>query len=156
MPERSEHAILLRPMRAGNEAELLRIHRTTAVRRWWGDPDPGFPWSDEPDAMRLVIEVDGTIAGLIQFNEELEPRYRHATIDLFLEPSLHGRGLGTAVLCRVAQYLIEERAQHRITIDPAAANTPAIRSYEKAGFRPVGVMRQYERDPIATAGTTPC
>jgi aminoglycoside 6'-N-acetyltransferase len=36
-------------------------------------------------------------------------------------------------------------AHHRITIDPAAANSRAIRCYEKAGFRPVGVMRQYER-----------
>jgi aminoglycoside 6'-N-acetyltransferase len=30
-------------------------------------------------------------------------------------------------------------------IDPAAANGRAIRSYAKVGFRPVGVMRQYER-----------
>ena len=30
-------------------------------------------------------------------------------------------------------------------IDPAAANDQAIRSYSKVGFRPVGVMRQYER-----------
>jgi hypothetical protein len=29
--------------------------------------------------------------------------------------------------------------------DPAAANEPAIRCYAKVGFRPVGVMRQYER-----------
>ncbi len=36
-------------------------------------------------------------------------------------------------------------SHHRITIDPAAANEPAIRCYAKAGFRPVGVMRQYER-----------
>ena len=27
-----------------------------------------------------------------------------------------------------------------------AANAAAIRAYEKAGFRPVGVMRRYERD----------
>ena len=32
-------------------------------------------------------------------------------------------------------------------IDPAADNVAAIRAYEKVGFRPVGVMRQYERLP---------
>jgi aminoglycoside 6'-N-acetyltransferase len=32
-------------------------------------------------------------------------------------------------------------------IDPAADNAAAIRAYEKVGFRPVGVMRQYERLP---------
>jgi aminoglycoside 6'-N-acetyltransferase len=41
--------------------------------------------------------------------------------------------------------LFTERGHHRITIDPAAANTPAIRCYEKVGFRPVGIMRRYER-----------
>jgi aminoglycoside 6'-N-acetyltransferase len=30
-------------------------------------------------------------------------------------------------------------------IDPAADNLAAIRCYTKVGFRPVGVMRQYER-----------
>ena len=35
-------------------------------------------------------------------------------------------------------------------IDPAANNAAAIRAYEKAGFRPVGVMRRYERGPDGT------
>lgn len=33
-----------------------------------------------------------------------------------------------------------------MTIDAAADNTPAIRCYEKAGFRRVGVMRAAWRD----------
>jgi aminoglycoside 6'-N-acetyltransferase len=44
----------------------------------------------------------------------------------------------------VAGYLFDVRGHHRLTIDPAASNHRAIRAYEKAGFRPVGVMRQYE------------
>ncbi len=32
-----------------------------------------------------------------------------------------------------------------MVIDPAADNTAAIRSYTKVGFRPVGIMRSYER-----------
>jgi aminoglycoside 6'-N-acetyltransferase len=67
--------------------------------------------------------------GLIQFGEEHEPRYRHATIDLFLDPELHGRGLGSEALRRVVRHLIDERGHHRITIDPATANAAAIRSY---------------------------
>jgi aminoglycoside 6'-N-acetyltransferase len=90
--------------------------------------------------------VDDQIAGLIQYWEEREPRYRHAGIDLFLDPSLHGRGLGTEAVARVVDHLISERGHHRITIDPALANAAAIRCYEKVGFRAVGVMRQAERD----------
>jgi RimJ/RimL family protein N-acetyltransferase len=136
----------LRPLREGDEAELRRIHSTPEVARWWGLPEEGFPWSDEPEATRLTIELDGAPAGMIQFSEELTPRYRHASIDLFVDPSLHGRGLGAEAVRRVARHLLEERGHHRLTIDPATANTAAIRAYEKAGFRVVGVMRCYERD----------
>jgi aminoglycoside 6'-N-acetyltransferase len=136
----------LRPLAEGDEAALLRIHRAPEVRRWWGDPEEGFPWTDDPGAVRLVIVVDGAVAGLIQYWEETEPRYRHAGIDVFLDPARRGRGLGTEAVRRVVRLLIEERGHHRVTIDPAADNAAAIRSYRKAGFRPVGVMRRYERD----------
>ena len=139
-------AMILRPLAPGDERELLRIHATPEVARWWDHPAEGFPWTDEPESTRLTIEVDGAVAGLIQFSEELEPKYRHAGIDVFLDPALHGRGLGTEAVRRVVRHLIEDRGHHRITIDPAAANAAAIRTYEKVGFRPVGVMRRYERD----------
>jgi aminoglycoside 6'-N-acetyltransferase len=137
--------VVLRPLAEADVAELRRIHSAEAVARWWGPPDERFPW-DEPESTRLTIEVDGRVAGLIQFDEELEPRYRHARVDLFVDPDLHGRGLGTEALRRVVRQLIDERGHHRITIDPAADNAAAIRCYEKVGFRRVGVMRRYERD----------
>ena len=136
----------LRPLTQGDEAELRRIHATPEVRRWWDTPEEGFPWTDDPGSTRLAVVVDGAVAGLVQYYEELEPKYRHANVDVFLDPAVQGRGLGTEVVRRVARHLIEERGHHRITIDPAAGNAAAIRAYEKAGFRPVGVMRRYERD----------
>jgi aminoglycoside 6'-N-acetyltransferase len=138
--------ISLRPLAMGDEEELHRIHTTPEVVRWWGEPEEGFPWTDEPESTRIVIEIDGAVAGLIQFCEETEPRYRHASIDLFLDPALHGRGFGEEAVRQVTARLVEERGHHRITIDPAVDNVAAIRAYEKAGFKPVGVMRLYERD----------
>jgi aminoglycoside 6'-N-acetyltransferase len=140
-----EPRLELRPLAPGDEEDLLRIHRTPEVVRWWDDPEDGFPW-DEPGSTRLTIVVDGRIAGLIQYWEEREPRYRHAGIDVFLDPSLHGRGFGCEAVGRVVRHLIDDRGHHRVTIDPALANTAAIRCYEKVGFRPVGVMRGAERD----------
>jgi aminoglycoside 6'-N-acetyltransferase len=138
--------IVLRPLREGDEAGLRRIHAAPEVARWWGRPEPGFPWDDEPEATRLAVESGGELVGMAQFSEELTPRYRHAAIDLFLDPSVHGRGVGTEVVRRVVRMLFDERGHHRITIDPALANLAAIRAYEKAGFTRVGVMRAYERD----------
>jgi aminoglycoside 6'-N-acetyltransferase len=139
--------MVLRPIAAGDEEELRRIHSAPEVARWWDLPEEGFPWTDDSESTRLTIEVDGRVAGLIQFWEELDPKYRHAGIDLFLDPALHGRGLGTEAVRRVVRHLIDDRGHHRITIDPAASNTSAIRAYEKVGFKRVGVMRRYERDP---------
>ena len=138
--------MVLRPLTAADAQELQRIHATPEVVRWWDEPAEGFPCSDDPNSTRLTIEVDGTVAGMIQFSEELEPKYRHAQIDLFLDPALHGRGLGTEAVRQVVRRLIDERGHHRITIDPAVENAAAIRAYEKVGFRRVGVMRRYERD----------
>jgi len=123
----------------------LRIHRTPEVVRWWDVPCEGFPW-DEPESTRFTIEVDGRVAGMIQYWEETEPKYRHAGIDLFIDPALHGQGIGTEAVRRVVGMLIDERGHHRVTIDPATENLAAIRSYEKVGFTPVGVMREHERD----------
>ena len=89
-------------------------------------------------------------AGFIQFAEENEPDYRHAGIDLFVGTAWQGRGIGPEAIRVVARHLFDDRGHHRITIDPAAANERAIRAYEKVGFRRVGIMRRYERDPDLT------
>jgi len=139
-------AVELRALRPGDEIELIRILAAAEVARWWGPPDEGFPWHDDPDSTRLAIEAGGALAGMIQFSEELDPRYRHAAIDLFLDPRLHGRGVGTEAVTRLVRHLVDVRGHHRITIDPARGNAAAIRCYENAGFEVVGVMRDYERD----------
>jgi aminoglycoside 6'-N-acetyltransferase len=136
----------LRPLAVEDAPALRRIRAAPEVARWWEPPEDDFPLGDEPDVTRWTIEVDGAVAGMVQFDEEPDPKYRHASIDLFLDPELHGRGIGTEVVRRVARHLFDERGHHRITIDPAASNAAAIRAYEKAGFRRVGVMRAYERD----------
>ena len=135
----------IRPLAPEDAPELRRIRGTPDVARWWNAPPEGFPLSDEPEQTRLTIEVEGGVAGMVHFYEELEPKYRHATIDLFLDPRWHGRGLGAEALRRVVGHLFGECGHHRITIDPAMANVAAVRCYEKVGFRHVGVLRSYER-----------
>lgn len=138
-------ALELRALADADVTELRRIHTHPDVAFWWDEPPADFP-RDDPDATRLTIVADGTVVGLIQYCEELEPKYRSANIDIFLDPAVRGRGTGTEAVRRVLALLLDERGHHRVTIDPALANVAAIRAYEKAGFTRVGVLRQAERD----------
>jgi len=118
---------------------LQQIRAAPEVLRWWGPPD-------EPDeSVVYVVELDDRVVGSIQYHEEDDVMYRNAGIDVYLAPSIHGRGVGTDSVRTLAEHLVRDRHHHRLTIDPAADNAAAIGCYEKVGFRPVGIMRRYER-----------
>jgi aminoglycoside 6'-N-acetyltransferase len=143
--------VRLRPGGPGDAVLLHDILAEPSVFRWWGEPEPVGQIKDDlrgdGETVLLVIEVGGEVAGGIQYTEEDDPMYRHAGIDIFLGTRFQDRGAGREAVALVARFLFEERGHHRLTIDPAAANERAIRSYAAVGFRPVGVMRQYERGP---------
>lgn len=141
--------VLLRPGRPEDADRLVRIRNEPEVIRRWGsaniEEEIGEEFIGADDG--FVIEAVGEVVGAIQYHEENEPMYRHAGMDIFLTTSRHGQGLGTEAVRVLARYLFEERGHHRLTIDPAADNTAAIRAYERVGFRRVGIMRKYERGP---------
>ena len=135
----------LRPIDAADIDELHRIVSTPEVARWWNPHarEKLEAWLGDDGSIRWSIRVDGVVAGHIQAHEENGPDFRHAGIDLFLDPACHGRGLGRESVRVVARWLFDERGHHRLVIDPATANEPAIRCYEAVGFQRVGVMRSY-------------
>jgi aminoglycoside 6'-N-acetyltransferase len=141
--------VTLRSLRFADAARLREIHAEPAVAMWWGSMDEEFPF-DEPDSTRFTIWVDGQVAGMVQYWEEDEPDYRHAGIDLFVATEFHGRGVGTDAVRTTVRHLVDEHRHHRITIDPSVENVAAVRAYEKAGFRRIGVMRLAERSPEGT------
>jgi aminoglycoside 6'-N-acetyltransferase len=142
--------VTLRTAVPEDAAALTPIRNEPEVLRWWSHLEPGEMEEFVADEHSLAIEVDGEVIGAVQYGEEEDPMYRHANIDVYLTASRHGEGFGSEAVRVLARHLLEERGHHRITIDPAAANTAAIRAYEKVGFRPVGVMRSYEQAPDGT------
>lgn len=146
--------VTLRPLLPGDAARLTDILRTPEVARWWTGYDRARVEAEflveEPNVTVYAIDVEDRLMGLIQVTEEPTPDFRHAAIDLFLDPVVHGRGLGPDAIRAVARHLIRDEGHHRLTIDPAADNEPAIRAYTKVGFRPIGRLRQYQRFPDGT------
>lgn len=140
--------VLLRPLTAADVPKVAAIQAQPGVSRRWGEPDEAElagKAAGTDDCTALTIELDRKVVGLIQYHEEENPMYRNAGIDLFLSEHVQGQGLGTDAVRTLALHLVRDRGHHRLVIDPAADNTAAIRAYEKVGFRPVGVMRRYER-----------
>lgn len=142
--------VTLRPATAEDVPALAAIRSTPEVyARWRGGADlTAAVTSDlaDPEEQTFAIVHGGEVVGAIQWSAEEEPDYRHAGMDIYLHPEVHGRGLGADAIRTLARHLIDDHGFHRLVIDPAADNAAAIACYRKVGFRPVGVMRNYERD----------
>jgi aminoglycoside 6'-N-acetyltransferase len=143
-------SVVLRPLSVDDVPRLVEIGRQPEVARWWTSVTPDKlteKAEGRDDAIGLAVLVGGDVVGMIQYAEEDDPEYRSASIDIFLSSEVHGRGLGTDAVRTLARWLVRERGHHRVTIDPAVENPAAVRAYEKVGFRPVGVLRDYWTDP---------
>ena len=143
--------VVLRPVVPADVVELARILATPDVARWWPAYDLERTTTEflsaDPDEVIYAITAEGPLIGAIVTHEEPDPEFRHASVDLFLDPAVQGRGLGPDAIRTVLRRLVDVDGHHRVTIDPAADNERAIRAYEKVGFRHVGRLRRYQRHP---------
>jgi aminoglycoside 6'-N-acetyltransferase len=149
MPMLIGSLVRLAPATAEHVTALAAIRRTPEVHEFWrgGDDLVAAVIEDlqEPGSTPYVIEFSGRVVGWIQWSAEDDPDYRCASIDIYLDPAVHGRGLGADAVRTMARHLIDDHGHHRLEIDPAAENAAAIRCYTKVGFRPVGIRRNSER-----------
>jgi aminoglycoside 6'-N-acetyltransferase len=149
LPVLQGERVVLRPVRDDDLAPLTAMLVEPDVARWFGRWDAARVQRDlldpQDDEVVLAIEVDGRTAGVLMVGEEEDPDYRCVSIDLGLDAAHQGRGLGPEAIRLVIDHMIEARGHHRFTLDPAVDNERAIGAYAAVGFRPVGVMRRYER-----------
>lgn len=129
----------LRPPGHDDAGAVEALLAEPEVRRWWadGDYDRDHGW---------VVEVGGRFAGWVQYTEEAYEWYPSVGLDIALTTAVHGQGYGRRAL-RLAIGHFVAKGHHRFTIDPDVRNERAIRSYAAVGFKPVGVLRSYERNP---------
>ncbi len=138
---RGERLLLRRAADEDREA-LGAILSEPEVACWWGPYDPETAFDELASSFAVV--VDEAVVGWLLFEEEDWWQYPHVSFDIALTTSLHGRGYGQETL-RVAIRHFIACGHHRFTIDPAADNARAIRTYAAIGFKPVGVLRAYEK-----------
>lgn len=144
LPTIRGHRVMLRPFENGEDERLLEILAAPEVAQWWGRYDIARVREEMPGYFAVVINQK--VNGLLLVEVESDPDYRHFSLDISLAPGFIGRGLGRDVLRAAIDHYFA-LGHHRCTIDPAVDNARAIRCYAAVGFRPVGIMRRYERRP---------
>ncbi|MCC7072332.1 MAG: GNAT family N-acetyltransferase [Deltaproteobacteria bacterium] len=147
--------VLLRAMERGdlprvqrwmNDPEVLRRIYTyrhlslDAEERWlqqMGESSSDFVFAiDTHDGTGAAIHIGTT--GI----HHVDWKNRTCMVGIVLGEARHrGQGLGTEAMHLVVRYAHQELGLHRVELEVYPFNQPAIRSYEKLGFRLDGTRR---------------
>ncbi len=109
---------------------------------------------------RAIVEWDGRPIGYVQYysmddDPESKPvktgsyGYRPGDLiyamDVFIgEPDKWGRGIGTKLIKLMVKYVQTKYHPDKITLDPYQGNPRAVRAYEKAGFKIIRPLPEYD------------
>ncbi|MES3035394.1 MAG: GNAT family N-acetyltransferase [Gemmatimonadota bacterium] len=143
------------PLSRADFPQLLTWLRHPHVAEWWPSAQTAAAVEEEfaelldtgSTTRAYLVRLDGRAIGYIQsyvvmgsgdgwWEDETDPGARG--IDQFIgEPTLLGRGIGTAMVRAFVATLFADAAVTQIQTDPDPHNARAIRCYEKAGFHAV-------------------
>lgn len=96
------------------------------------------------DDSRLIVEVDGTAAGVVSWTAEGFGVSRYWEIGIALLPDWRGRGIGWRAQAMLCDYLFTHTPTERIQATTHPENIAEQKSLEKAGFTLEGVLRAVE------------
>jgi len=146
LPVLEGERLTLRPAGRADVEALAALLADPDVSAWWGRYDAARVVEELTEVPSWAIVVDGAVEGWLHAHEESDPDWPSVAFDVVVAARLRGGGYGREAL-RTAIRHYAAHGHHRFTIDPAVENVRAIRAYEAVGFKPVGVLRRYERAP---------
>ena len=134
--------LFIRPATPADVPTILRFIRELAL--YEREPDAVVAteadllrdgWSPTPRFTALIAELDGAPAGFALYFTSYSTWRGHHGIrleDLYVTPALRGKGIGKALLARIAQIAVAEGCP-RVEWDVLDWNAPAIAVYERIG-----------------------
>lgn len=131
---------VLRLATPADHERLRQIHHAAfhdAVSATWGwdDAVQDSMWSEyvETACALQVIEMDGEVVGYLDVDRQPDHIF---VANIALDPTVHGRGIGTGILEAI---LAESReTEIPVRLDVIKANTRARALYERLGFVWIG------------------
>jgi [ribosomal protein S18]-alanine N-acetyltransferase len=95
----------------------------------------------------LVAEVGGEVAGFAVVRLITASDVGEAELEsIVIAPQWRGLGLGASLLSELTHRASAQGAR-RLDLEVRASNSPAIRLYQRAGFREIGRRPGYYHDP---------
>ena len=140
--------VTLRAVRAEDALPLFDILSEPEVALWWVGFTPEKVVADfveQPEITR-IIEVDGECAGALWVLRGDDPEYPTTVMHLFIGTRFRGRRIGEEALALAIRAEFAAGIT-RVTLDPNVNNDGAIRSYERMGFKRIGILRDYQVRP---------
>jgi ribosomal-protein-alanine N-acetyltransferase len=106
------------------------------------------PWSlamfvlelSKSSGVCLAATVEGRVTGYVVCSRYADVWH---VMNVAVDPDHRRRGLGRALLEHLLGEVGEDAA---LTLEVRRTNTPAMRLYERLGFRPAGIRRRYYQD----------
>lgn len=143
--------LVIRVARAADEEALTRVDAAAwtpasgfpSVIERVGDPFFTFFTNDSPPGTHLVAEAGGRVLGYIRVRPVTGLRENAHVLGiagLAVAPGSRGRGVATALLA-AAERFARERGGSKLSLRVLSTNEPALRLYERAGFRREGTLR---------------
>ena len=118
-----------------------------------------------------AVDATGALAGIVAYGRDVGERESHRgwLMQVYVKPSLRGSGAALALMDAAVEHARTEVIQVHLMV--GAHNAPAIRLYEKAGFKTYGtdprclyvngryidehmMVRLLDREPVQPQGTT--
>lgn len=144
--------VILRSPKEGEGAELLEtVRRVLASSEHLLTEPEEFKYTEEqendmirtylahPDKIIIVPECEGKIVGMLDFTVGSRRRNSHTgDFGTSLLPEFHGHGIGEGMLRSLLGWARENPRVERVSLRVHSKNEPAIRLYQKVGFREEG------------------
>ena len=142
-PRHGTGALAIEPMALTDLSWVLEIERASFPTPW-SEASFRHELLDNPYSQLFVmkgIRVPGVVAYACVWLVDQELRINNISV----HPRWRSRGFGS----RLLRFLLEHATRHgctEATLEVRPSNGPAIRIYEKTGFRPAGRRKNYYLD----------
>lgn len=96
---------------------------------------------------RIIADHSGQAIGFAQI-ANIHRKNRYGWLGIALEDTARGRGEGRAALEEIHQLAVAELGMRKLLLEVRADNRPAIKLYESAGYRQVGMFLAHYDDGV--------